>query len=176
MSVLQMIEQEVKGHQPNLLLEFPEKAGVAPARLDGLAEPHPATRACAHDGHAHLPAEPGQDLEVDCIGAPPERPEHQLATHAAEGAGIAGQPVEPPVGEPALPALRRKVEVLEPPQSHGDVPEPAPQAVGRLFLVGHSKTCSMSSISSFTSIRPSWPDGLTASRYMVTSLGQATTK
>src|SRR3989304_708861 len=268
MRVLQMIEQEVKGHQPNLLLEFPEKAGVAPARLDGLADLSPAPGADDHVGHrplglvrlrlhrlpvgihevaVDLPPRPGElavgaahglsaqgamspgsrsriiaarrrsipptvprkprvravartascsstrtasptwtrsltrSETVNC-GSPvararcdsatpsssrsrvkiskltasaPPRTARSTSPHppppAAEAPGPAGQPVEPPVGDPALPALRRKVEVLEPPQSHGDVPEPAPQAVGRLFLVGHSKTCSISSSVPFPS-------------------------
>src|SRR3990172_423619 len=54
MSVPKMKEQEVKGHQPNLLLEFPEKAGVAPARLDGLADLSPAPGADDHVGHRPL--------------------------------------------------------------------------------------------------------------------------
>src|SRR3990172_12581293 len=54
MSILQMIEQEVEGHQPNFLLELPQEAGVAPARLDGLADLSPAPGADDHVGHRPL--------------------------------------------------------------------------------------------------------------------------
>src|SRR3990170_4500011 len=54
MSILQMIEQEVEGHQPNFLLELPQEAGVAPARLDGLADLSLAPGADDHVGHRPL--------------------------------------------------------------------------------------------------------------------------